>query len=183
MQRKKEKNLLSFFCKFLFILFLINFVFASCSEGQIDINTASLEDLDNIIWVGEATAQKIIDARPFSSVDDLINVSGIGETKLADIKEQGLACVCENEEEEEKEQESEKDKNKRKKPEIIPIEKTKKSLPEIELIKLNNNTKDIKSNNSKLISNQNLLIYGLVAFSIFITGALILKFKQKNEFR
>ena len=31
--------------------------------------------------------------RPFTSVDDLIRINGIGPFRLADIKAQGLACV------------------------------------------------------------------------------------------
>jgi DNA uptake protein ComE-like DNA-binding protein len=68
-------------------------LWAACADGQVDINTGSAEELDLIKWVGPATAASIIAARPFSSVDDLIRVSGIGETKLADIKAEGIACV------------------------------------------------------------------------------------------
>ena len=66
------------------------------SETQkecIDINTASLEELDKIYGVGPTIAQRIIETRPFTSVDDLIRVKGIGEKTLQKIKEQGLACV------------------------------------------------------------------------------------------
>lgn len=66
------------------------------AAGKIDINTASLQELDEIIWVGPVTAQRIIDARPFYSVDELIKVKGIGEKRLADIKAQGLAWVDPN---------------------------------------------------------------------------------------
>jgi competence protein ComEC len=31
--------------------------------------------------------------RPFSSVDDMVRISGIGSARLRDIKGQGLACV------------------------------------------------------------------------------------------
>ncbi len=61
--------------------------------GKIDINTASYEELQEIKGVGPVIAQKIINARPFFSLDNLIKVSGIGEKKLADIKNQGLAWV------------------------------------------------------------------------------------------
>jgi len=61
--------------------------------GQININTASAEDLDKIIYVGPATAQKIIEARPFYSLNDLLKVSGIGQTTLQKIIEQGCAYV------------------------------------------------------------------------------------------
>jgi len=61
--------------------------------GQININTASIEDLDKIIGVGPATAQKIIQARPFYSLSDLLKVTGIGEKTLQKIMEQGCAYV------------------------------------------------------------------------------------------
>ena len=58
-----------------------------------EINTASLEQLDEITGVGPVIAQRIIEARPFFSVDDLIRVKGIGEKTLQKIKDQGLAYV------------------------------------------------------------------------------------------
>jgi len=69
-----------------------------CLSNSIDINTASLEELDKIYGVGPATAQKIIDNRPYNSLDDLIKVSGIGETTLQKIKDQGCAYVEESKE-------------------------------------------------------------------------------------
>jgi len=71
------------------VLLMIGFVSAGC----VNINSASLEELDEIVWIGPATAQKIIDARPFDDVDDLDKVSGIGDVKVGDIKAEGLACV------------------------------------------------------------------------------------------
>lgn len=61
--------------------------------GGANINTASEQDLEKIIDVGPVTAQKIIDARPFCSLDDLLRVSGIGEKTLQEIKNQGCAYV------------------------------------------------------------------------------------------
>lgn len=49
--------------------------------------------LDEITGVGPTIAQRIIDARPFSSVDDLLRVKGIGDKTLQKIKDQGLAFV------------------------------------------------------------------------------------------
>ncbi|MCX6720745.1 MAG: DUF5011 domain-containing protein [Candidatus Staskawiczbacteria bacterium] len=61
--------------------------------GQININTASAEDLDKITQVGPTTAQKIISARPFYSLNDLLRVSGIGPATLQGIIAQGCAYV------------------------------------------------------------------------------------------
>ncbi|MGB9743535.1 MAG: helix-hairpin-helix domain-containing protein, partial [Minisyncoccales bacterium] len=64
-----------------------------CTPNSVEINTASLGELDKLTGVGPSTAQKIIDGRPFFSLDDLINVSGIGTTTLEEIKDQGCAYI------------------------------------------------------------------------------------------
>lgn len=65
---------------------------------KIDINAAFLEDLVKIIHIGEVRARELISLRPFSSLDDLARISGIGEARVEDIKEQGLAWVSAQEE-------------------------------------------------------------------------------------
>lgn len=77
---------------FIFIILFSN-VSALCNETQINVNNATPKELDKIIHVGNATAWKIINLRPFNSVDGLVNVSGISEGYVSDIKNQGLACV------------------------------------------------------------------------------------------
>jgi competence protein ComEA len=66
---------------------------AAAAPGQpIDLNTATLEQLDTLAGVGPATAQKILDFREehggFGSVDELAQVPGIGEKRLASLREQ-----------------------------------------------------------------------------------------------
>jgi len=60
---------------------------ATSTAGIVDINSATLSDLDALPGVGPSTAQAIIDYRvangPYASVDDLLNVRGIGPSKLA----------------------------------------------------------------------------------------------------
>ncbi len=63
-----------------------------CSDG-INVNTASKKKLKKITGVGLIIAQRIIEARPFSSIYDLTRVSGIGEKTLQSIIEQGCAYV------------------------------------------------------------------------------------------
>lgn len=59
--------------------------------GLVNINTASAAELQTLSGIGPSMAQSIIDERskngPFASVDDLMRVSGIGEKKLAKIKD------------------------------------------------------------------------------------------------
>ncbi|RQD72496.1 MAG: MBL fold metallo-hydrolase, partial [Tindallia sp. MSAO_Bac2] len=60
---------------------------------RVNINTASLEELQEIVHIGEARAQEIIELRPFTSLDQLTQVSGIGPARLQDIKDEGIAYV------------------------------------------------------------------------------------------
>lgn len=59
----------------------------------IDINQASYEEVQNIIHIGPERAQDLIDQRPYDKVDDLTKINGIGPARIADIKEEGLACI------------------------------------------------------------------------------------------
>ncbi len=62
----------------------------TAAGGPVDLNTATPEQLDTLPGVGPATAQAILDYRKehgrFRSVDELIDVRGIGEAKLAALR-------------------------------------------------------------------------------------------------
>lgn len=58
----------------------------SAAGAPLDLNAATLEQLDALPGVGPTTAQAIVTRRerngPFTSVDDLLDVPGIGPAKL-----------------------------------------------------------------------------------------------------
>lgn len=189
----------------IFILLLtlnIVFISAECNETQIDINTASAEELTEIIYVGDVTAGYIISGRPFASLEGLLNVSGIGEFKLTAIKSQGLACVNtsfipddSNEDNNETPNDSEEEeKFDNEEPIVIRvvshnINESKPIKLETEVIELNANTKDIKTENNKenLSKTRNYLLLGFFTFTMLIIALLLIKTlntnKRKNEFR
>jgi len=57
---------------------------------RVQLNTATAEQLDTLPGVGPVTAQAILQWRadngPFTSVDELLEVSGIGDATLADLR-------------------------------------------------------------------------------------------------
>jgi competence protein ComEA len=60
-------------------------------EGPIDLNTATVDELDTLPGIGPTTAAAIVQHRtangPFRSVEELIDVRGIGEAKLAQLRD------------------------------------------------------------------------------------------------
>jgi competence protein ComEA len=61
-------------------------------DAPVNLNTATLEQLDTLDGVGPATAEKILEHREasggFGSVDELDQIPGIGEKRLASLREQ-----------------------------------------------------------------------------------------------
>jgi competence protein ComEA len=60
-------------------------------DNKVNINSATIEDLEKLPGIGPATAQKIIDYRQvnglFQDIEALMNVSGIGLGKFEQIQE------------------------------------------------------------------------------------------------
>ncbi|MFH1521517.1 MAG: helix-hairpin-helix domain-containing protein [archaeon] len=175
---------------FILILLLIIFVptiSAVCEDNQIDINSASLEKLDGLDGIGPVYAGRIVEGRPFESLEDLIEVSGIGEITLQKIKDQGLACV-EGETSEESDAEEEEiieEEETAEDPSIIDyqIDNTEDSDENNEIVldkkveTISLNSKVVEENNLVYISKDakvvDYLAYGFAIFLIFIIGVLV----------
>jgi competence ComEA-like helix-hairpin-helix protein len=58
------------------------------SKGQaIDVNTATLDEIMLLPGVGEVLAERIVEGRPYKSIDDLRRVPGVGDKVFAKLKE------------------------------------------------------------------------------------------------
>ena len=61
------------------------------SDGLVNLNSASVAELDELPGIGPQTAQAIVDHRtrngPFLAVEELLDVRGIGPSKLAALRE------------------------------------------------------------------------------------------------
>jgi competence protein ComEA len=62
----------------------------AAAAGPLDLNTATAEQLDTLPGVGEVTAGRIVAYRsehPFTSVDELLEVPGIGQRRFEQLKD------------------------------------------------------------------------------------------------
>ena len=64
---------------------------AERSAKVVDVNTASVEDLMLLPRVNDALARRIIAGRPYTAVDDLAKVSGIGPKTLEGLRPRVVA--------------------------------------------------------------------------------------------
>jgi len=64
---------------------------AATADGRVRVNVAGVEELQRLPGVGPVLAERIVAHReahgPFAAVEDLLDVSGIGEGKLAALRE------------------------------------------------------------------------------------------------
>lgn len=173
----------------LILIFLLSTISASCNSTQIDINSASAAELDNLAGVGSVKALAIIESRPFNSVDDLIKVKGIGNATLTKIKVQGLACVSNLNSDVQ---------NPIQNYPAYNLSEENISTEVINTVSSNNysekeviinsspiilDAKTIKTENNSEFLKKNLPFYGLIAICVIFGALLLLKGrKRKNEF-
>jgi competence ComEA-like helix-hairpin-helix protein len=167
--------------KLIFVLLLIPLIFAACDEGQIDVNSASIYELDELSGIGEVKAQGIVDSRPYETLDDLVNAYGIGPATLEKIKSQGLACIEGEEEQEEKPVEEEQIKKEEEENEIKEeIANEENEGKEVETIHLN--PKTFKTKDSSQVTEKRDYSKYLIFLFCLILGFLYLR-KEKHEKR
>ncbi len=59
----------------------------SNTSGPISINSATAQELDSLPSIGPVTAQKIIDNRPYNTIDDLVAKKAVGKATFEKIKD------------------------------------------------------------------------------------------------
>lgn len=64
---------------------------SASTSGKIDINSASKDELKALPGIGDVTAQKIIDGRPYRAKNQLVSKHIVGQAEYAKIKDQIVA--------------------------------------------------------------------------------------------
>ena len=56
-------------------------------KEKVNINTATLEELDTLPGIGPSYAKKIIEGRPYSTIEEIKNIKGIGTSTYEKLKD------------------------------------------------------------------------------------------------
>jgi len=62
--------------------------------APVDLNTASLTELESLPGIGPVLARRIAEARPFAAVDDLDRVTGIGPVRLLALRRRARVAAA-----------------------------------------------------------------------------------------
>ncbi len=85
----KGKTTILVSCLFILSLLVAANTAYAADTAKVNINTATMEQLQELPGVGPVTAQRIIDFReksPFTAPEELMEVTGIGEKTFAKLK-------------------------------------------------------------------------------------------------
>ncbi len=86
---------------------------STATKGEkIDINSASKDQLMTLPGIGDVTAQKIIDNRPYNAKNDLVRKKIVGQKEYDKIKDQVIAHHAKSASASTKSEKSEKSKSK-----------------------------------------------------------------------
>jgi competence protein ComEA len=57
-------------------------------KEKVNINTATVEELDTLPGIGPSYAKKIVEGRPYSTIEEIKNIKGIGTSTYNKLKDQ-----------------------------------------------------------------------------------------------
>lgn len=60
---------------------------SATTGGAVDLNTASVTELESLPGIGPGLAKEIVAGRPYKSVDELDRVKGVGKAKIAALRD------------------------------------------------------------------------------------------------
>ncbi len=65
---------------------LVEAAFTPPAPEPVSLNRASLEDLEALPGIGPVLARRILEGRPYETVEDLLKVKGIGPATLEKLR-------------------------------------------------------------------------------------------------